>query len=60
MRLDGRSLGQPPFELWPGDQTVIVNTGPRIGVSRGVETPWRFCLAGSRFLSRPMAMKTSA
>ena len=54
-RLDGRSLDQPPFELWRGDQPVTVSAGPRIGISRGVETPWRFCLDGSRFLSRPMA-----
>jgi len=35
-RLDGHPLGQPPFELWPGDQTVTVSAGPRIGVSQGV------------------------
>jgi DNA-3-methyladenine glycosylase len=53
IRLDGRSLDQPPFALSPGGQAVMVSAGPRIGISRGVETPWRFCLDGSRFLSRP-------
>ena len=55
IRFDGRSLDQPPFELWPSEQTVMVSAGPRIGISQAVETPWRFCLGGSRFLSRPMA-----
>lgn len=52
-RLDGRPLDQPPFDLRAGASPAEVSTGPRIGITRGIETPWRFCLAGSRFLSRP-------
>jgi len=50
---DGVGLDHPPFELRRGDRTVAVACGPRIGLSRATERPWRFGLAGSRFLSRP-------
>jgi DNA-3-methyladenine glycosylase len=47
-----RSLLEPPFELrWAADERAIV-TGPRIGITRDAERPWRFGLARSRFVSR--------
>ncbi len=52
-RHDGRLLDQPPFAIQPRAGPVAISAGPRIGLSRGVETPWRFCLDGSAFLSRP-------
>lgn len=51
--LDGRPLDAPPFEVWQAPSTVRVVSGPRIGISRAVEVPWRFVLAGTRFASRP-------
>lgn len=51
--LDGAPLDRPPFRLLAADHPVDVHAGPRIGISVGVETPWRFCRTGSRFLSKP-------
>ena len=51
---DGLRLDQPPFELRPSEHPVDVVTGPRIGVTKAVERPWRYAEAGSRFLSRSL------
>lgn len=51
--LDGRMLDAPPFELTLAANPVGVAIGRRIGISKAVDVPWRFGLAGSRFLSRP-------
>lgn len=50
--LNGRSVLDLPFSLHPGESVDVV-AGARIGISRGKDRPWRFGLAGSRFLSRP-------
>ena len=49
---DGLPLDAPPFDLRPRRAPVDVVTGPRIGITKAVERPWRYGLAGSRFLSR--------
>jgi DNA-3-methyladenine glycosylase len=53
--LDGASVLAAPFSLRPAPATVGLAIGPRIGLTRAVETPWRFGMAGSPFLSRGFA-----
>jgi len=50
---NGMPLNQSPFELIPAKKVVDVISGPRIGISKAIDLPWRFGLAGSPFLSRP-------
>ncbi|WP_370678114.1 DNA-3-methyladenine glycosylase [Pleomorphomonas sp. PLEO] len=50
---DGLSLEAPPFQLMPRDDTPDIVVGPRIGITKAAERPWRFGLRGSQFLSRP-------
>ena len=52
--LDGHAIDVPPFSLSGESDKAAVLTGRRVGITRGTETVWRFGMAGSTGLSRPM------
>jgi DNA-3-methyladenine glycosylase len=54
---DGLALDEPPFRLEARDTHVDVVTGPRVGITRAADRPWRYALAGSRYLSRALTTR---
>ncbi|WP_448951088.1 DNA-3-methyladenine glycosylase [Labrys neptuniae] len=49
---NGLALTQSPFELLRRTKEPTVVAGPRIGITKAVERPWRFGWSGSKFLSK--------
>jgi DNA-3-methyladenine glycosylase len=58
--LDGAPLDAAPFRLAAPATAPNLIADRRIGITRGMETPWRFLLAGSRDLSRPPSRHATA
>jgi DNA-3-methyladenine glycosylase len=49
---NGLALNQPPFELRGAKAEFEIAIGPRIGITKAADVPWRYGQKGSRFLSR--------
>jgi DNA-3-methyladenine glycosylase len=59
MAHNGLAIDAPPFSLVGGAKTPNLLVGPRIGITKAAEQPWRYGLAGSKSLSRPFPPSTS-
>jgi DNA-3-methyladenine glycosylase len=62
LSLNGADLFAPPFELEAAaaDPPLEIVTGPRIGITKAAELPWRYAAAGNRFVSRPWLVAAAA
>ena len=49
---DGLPLDRSPFQVRARAREEQVLTGPRIGITRAADRPWRYGLAGSKWVSR--------
>ncbi len=49
---NGKRLDRAPFEIFGRESKPEIVAGPRIGISKAVELPWRYGMNGSRYVSK--------
>jgi DNA-3-methyladenine glycosylase len=57
---DGLPLHRSPFELRARAAAVDIAVGPRIGITKAADFPWRYGMKGSKFLSKPFRQAVAA
>jgi DNA-3-methyladenine glycosylase len=55
--LNGLPLAMSPFALFARTGKPEVVAGPRIGITKAVNEPWRYGLKGSKFVSKPFKVE---
>jgi DNA-3-methyladenine glycosylase len=55
LELNGSLLDSGPVVILPreGPAPAVIATAPRVGTTKAVELPWRFCAVGNPNVSRP-------
>jgi DNA-3-methyladenine glycosylase len=63
LQLNGVPLSGGPIAVYPRADdwhAPAIVSGPRVGITKATDHPWRFCAAGSRFVSRPRPREAPA
>jgi DNA-3-methyladenine glycosylase len=56
-RHNGFALDRAPFAIFAREGDAEVIAGPRIGITKAADLPWRYGEKGSRFLSKPFGAR---